>query len=415
MNDEKLKALRRAGIVLLVLTLSVGCGVTPVAPTISAAPTLPPTPVLATVTPLPAPAASGFFVADQPFTFLGAFIPGWYWGQRSEQADMDLLQSAKQAGFTVLHVMPPIIDLEFGKYNEAEFQKLDFFLDQAGKQGLRVMIPFIHGLGMTQPGYGAFHHPFGIQALVKDPDFKNGFLLHMQAMVERVNSVNGKVYAQDPTIMGWLIIEEPISGPQNYPQGPPDVTWLEVRAWLDEMATALKTMDPNHPVGINLTASIEGSPELEDKATSLLEIPSLDFLEMEDGDVRVLQQARSNHLYDLAFETGKPVIMYLSFTGMSYPDPGQFENNMERMMKICRDYDWQAKTLYDEFSAYREKGAAGYIIFSWRSALMFPPEYDQCFSYSLENQPVMESLQRVSAEIGAQEKPGFVEIHPRKP
>ncbi|MFZ5909340.1 MAG: hypothetical protein ACOYYU_04930 [Chloroflexota bacterium] len=406
------KALRRAGILILVLSLSMGCNGTPAAPTPTAAPTLPPTPALAAVTPAPAPAASGFFVGGQPFTFLGAFVPGWYWGQRSEQTDIDLLQSARQAGFTVLHVMPPIIDLEFGKYNEAEFQKLDFFLDQAGKQGLRVMIPFIHGLGMTQPGYGAFYHPFGIQALVKDPAFKDGFLLHMQAMVERVNSVNGKVYAQDPTIMGWLIIEEPISGPQNYPQGPPDVTWLEVRAWLDEMATALKTMDPNHPVGINLTASIEGSPELEDKAASLLEIPSLDFLEMEDGDVRVLQQERSNHLYDLAFETGKPVIMYLSFTGMSYPDPGQFENNMERMMEICHDYDWQAQTLYDEFNAYREKGAAGYIIFSWRSALTPPPEYDQCFSYSQENQPVVASLQTISQEIGAQETPGFVEIRP---
>ena len=286
-----------------------------------------------------------FFVDGKPFEFVVAFIPGWYWGsdnRTNDQTDVQLFESLKQAGITVLHLMPPsLLGAKFGVYNESEFKKLDFLLDQASKQNIRVIIPFIHGLAMTQPGHEPLYSPYGIDTLIKDQDFKNGFVSYMLGVVNRVNSINGKKYSDDPTILGWEIIEEPISGDHNYPQRPPDVTQFEVRQWLDEMAKDLKTVDSKHLVGVQFAASIEGAPELEDKNSSILDTPSLDFIEIEDGDVRVLQTERSNHLYDLAFESGKPVILFISFTGLSYPDPGQSTPNEARLMKVCKDYSWQ--------------------------------------------------------------------------
>ena len=217
----------------------------------------------------------------------------------------------------------------------------------------------------------------------------------MQAMANRVNSINGLKYSEDPTILGWEIIGEPISGAHNYPVRPPNVTHYEVRQWLDEMAKELKAVDPNHLVGINLTAGGDGAPEFEDKNLSILETPSLDFIEIEDADVRVLQTERSNHIYDLAFGTGKPVIMYISFTGLSNPEA------------VCNDYLWQANTLYSEFSAYHSKGPAGFVFFSWRVPGTQPPDFDKCFSYSLDTPFVVQSFQRMNAYLGPLNVPGL--------
>ena len=373
------------------------------------------TTIPSTATPI-TPKVAKFFVAGKPFEFVGAFIPGWYWGsdnRTNDQTDVQLLESLKQAGITVLHLMPPsLLGAKFGVYNESEFKKLDFLLDQASKQNIRVIIPFIHGLAMTQPGHEPLYSPYGIETLIKDQDFKNGFVSYMLGVVNRVNSINRKKYSDDPTILGWEIIEEPISGDHNYPQRPPDVTQFEVRQWLDEMAKDLKTVDSKHLVGVQFAASIEGAPELEDKNSSILDTPSLDFIEIEDGDVRVLQTERSNHLYDLAFESGKPVILFISFTGLSYPDPGQSTPNEARLMKVCNDYSWQANTLTSEFSAYHKKGAAGYFFFSWRVPGKQPNPMDKCFSYSLDIPLIVQSFQQMNVDLGSLNSPGsgFAEV-----
>ena len=303
--------------------------------------------------------------------------------------------------------MPPIVDAQFGVYKETEFRKLDSFLNQASRLGIRVLIQFIHNIAMTQPGYGPFYSPYGIETLIRDQSFKDAFILHMQAMANRVNSINGLRYSEDPTILGWVIIMEPISGAHNYPVRPPNVTHYEVRQWLDEMARELKAVDPNHLIGISVSAAGEGDPELEDKRQSILETPSLDFIEIEDGDVRVLQNERTNRYYDLAFGTGKPVVMFVSFTGLSYPDPGQSVPNEARMMAACNDYQWQANTLFSEFSAYRGKGAAGFSFFSWRVPGQQAPDFDRCFSYSLDIPLVVQSFQQMNALLGPRNAPGL--------
>ena len=371
------------------------------------------TPTLA-ASPTPAK-TGGFTLAGKAFEFSGAFIPGWYWGLASRTNDAKLLSSAKQAGITVLHLMPPLlVAAKCGVYDQTEFKALDLFLDQASKQNIRVIIPFIHGLAMTQQGHGALTSSYGIETLIKDPKFKACFVSYMKAVVQRVNTVNKRKYSADPTIFGWEIIEEPISGEHNYPVRPPNVTLYEVRQWLDEMAKDLKAMDPNHLVGVQFSAAAIDTTELDDSSRSILDTPSLDFLEIEDGDVRVLQTERSNHLYDSAFKTGKPVVLFLSFTGLSYPDPGQSTPNDARLAKACSDLAWQATTLSAEFTAYQKKGAAGYVVFSWRLPGTTPDPIDRCFSYSTDTKLVFQALQKINATLGGLNSPGtgFASVAP---
>lgn len=411
------RSLRSLSAILAIALVLAGCGGT--ATGASASPASTPTSFVQEATPTPAeatptvaasstPARTGGFTLDgKPFEFSGAFIPGWYWGLATRSNDAKLLSSAKQAGITVLHLMPPLlIGTKCGVYDQTEFKALDLFLDEASKQNIRVIIPFIHGLAMTQQGHGALTSPYGIETLIKDPKFKACFVSYMKAVVQRVNTVNKRKYLADPTIFGWDIIEEPISGEHNYPVRPPNVTLYEVRQWLDEMAKDLKAMDPNHLVGVQFSAAAIDTVELDDSTRSILATPSLDFLEIEDGDVRVLQTARSNHIYDSVFKTGKPVVLYLAFTGLGYPDPGQSTPNDARVAKACSDSAWQAATLSAEFTAYQKKGAAGYIVFSWRLPGTTPDPVDRCFSYSTDTKLVFQALQKFNTILGSLNTPG---------
>jgi hypothetical protein len=341
-------------------------------------------------------------VDGKPFEFVGGFIPGWFWGAAGPANDRLLLSSAKQAGFSVLHVMPPLVlSSKCDVYVERQFVAMDQFLDEAARQQIRVLIPFIHGLGMTESGYTtALYSPYGIESLVKDPKSKACFVDYVQAVANRVNSVNGRRYSADPTILGWDIIEEPISGEGNYPIRPPAVTLQEVRAWFTEMSGDIKAVDPNHLVGVEFTSAAIDGPELDDPSASVLNAPGLDFIEIEDGDVRVLQAERSNHIYDAGLATGKPTVIFIAFTGLSYPDPGETKPNDQRLATYCADVAWQAKTFFDEFLAYHQKGAAGYVMFSWRAPGIAAPAYDSCFSYSTDSTQVVDSFRRMSEFLG---------------
>jgi hypothetical protein len=62
---------------------------------------------------------------------------------------------------------------------------------------------------------------------------------HVEKLVTRRNTVTGTLYRDDPNIFGWELINEgqAVTG-----------RWAERRAWLAEMSTYLKSLDPNHVI-----------------------------------------------------------------------------------------------------------------------------------------------------------------------
>ena len=58
---------------------------------------------------------------------------------------------------------------------------------------------------------------------------------HINTVVNRVSSVNGRRYRDDPAIFSWQLANEPRDYPSN---------------WVGDSAQYIKSLDPNHMVSV---------------------------------------------------------------------------------------------------------------------------------------------------------------------
>lgn len=73
-----------------------------------------------------------------------------------------------------------------------------------------------------------------------DWTMRNLYKNHLTTYVNRKNSINGKLYKEDPTVYAWDLLNEPrCTG----------CGWA-LQAWIEEMAVFMKAIDPNHMVGV---------------------------------------------------------------------------------------------------------------------------------------------------------------------
>lgn len=74
-----------------------------------------------------------------------------------------------------------------------------------------------------------------------DENCKSMYKTHVRTIIERRNAVNGRLYRDDPTILGWSLINEPRCE-----------TWkvancvMYLQKWLEEMAAYVKSIDSRH-------------------------------------------------------------------------------------------------------------------------------------------------------------------------
>lgn len=64
---------------------------------------------------------------------------------------------------------------------------------------------------------------------------------HVKTILERRNAVNGRLYLEDPTILGWSLINEPRCETWKVANC---VSYLQ--KWLEEMAAYVKSIDSRH-------------------------------------------------------------------------------------------------------------------------------------------------------------------------
>src|SRR5947208_1032379 len=69
---------------------------------------------------------------------------------------------------------------------------------------------------------------------------QTAYRAHINTLVNRVNTVNGRMYRDDPAIFAWQLANEPRDYPAN---------------WINDTAMFIKSLDPNHMV----TVGSEGS------------------------------------------------------------------------------------------------------------------------------------------------------------
>jgi mannan endo-1,4-beta-mannosidase len=144
-------------------------------------------------------------------------------------------------------------------YNDGPtgLEKLDYVLYSARQHGIRLVIPLTNNWndfgGMDQyvrwrdasndgPSY---HDDF-----YTDPVIRGWYKDWISHVLNRVNTLTGVAYKDDPTVMMWELGNEPrCLSAGAYPRGP-NCTTQTLTAWADEMTRHIKSVDTNHLAGV---------------------------------------------------------------------------------------------------------------------------------------------------------------------
>ncbi|HEX8746611.1 MAG TPA: cellulase family glycosylhydrolase [Pyrinomonadaceae bacterium] len=217
-----------------------------------------------------------FFVDGRPFRFAGANVAIMF--KDEDRARMpETLRAAASDGLKVIrvwaygeggeadvgpvggdrHDWPRTHPFRFkpGEWNEEAFVHLDKVLAEAERNNLRVQLCLVNWWrdtgGVTQylrwagiTDAADERQPFGINVeramlFYTNETARRLFREHVEKIVTRRNTVTGRLYREDPTIMSYELMNE-AQAPTN--------RWHERRAWVAEMSAFIKSLDANHLV-----------------------------------------------------------------------------------------------------------------------------------------------------------------------
>lgn len=146
-------------------------------------------------------------------------------------------------------------------YNDGPtgLEHLDYVIDQAGKLGLKLVIPFVNNWndfgGMDQyvrwreistGGSGAWYH----DSFYSDPIIKGWYKDWIAHLLNHTNTISGVKYKDDPTIMTWELGNEPrCVSAGAYPRSA-NCTTNTLIDWAAEMSTYIKSVDNKHLVSV---------------------------------------------------------------------------------------------------------------------------------------------------------------------
>ncbi len=130
-----------------------------------------------------------------------------------------------------------------GEYQEYVFEGLDYTLEEARQEGLRVILPFVNNWddygGMNQyvewSETASQHDDF-----YTDDNCRQWYMDHVETVLNRVNTFNGRIYKDDPTIFAWELANEP------WCQADPSGDTLQ--EWIETMSSFIKNLDSRHLV-----------------------------------------------------------------------------------------------------------------------------------------------------------------------
>lgn len=249
-------------------------------------------------------------------------------------------------------------------------QKIDFLIAEAAKRHLRLILTFVDnwsfagGAQQMQAWYGSRDET---TFFFTDPRTMRDYMTWVKFVIERRNTITGRIYRDDPTIMAWELINEP--------QAP-----LDIRdPWIVTMSRYVKTLDHNH-----LVTTGEALPNGGD-----FRIPSVDFLTWHgypiyDGVSPQRLNSIINQSCATAKTNGKPVLLEEFGFARSNRDPDQAQTYKMWLETLRNDPDcagWLVWRLvarqddgayppdtHDQFDVHRDGGATWQVLASEAAA-----------------------------------------------
>jgi len=239
-------------------------------------------------------------LSGKPFRFIGT--NNYYLMYSSPLMVDDVLDTAAANGFTVMRTwgwldQTPKNGIVFQTFDGTSISyddgatglaNLDYAVAQAGKLGLKLVIPFTGNWGdfggmdqyVTWAG-GSFHDDFYTNATIKT--WYKAWISHL---LNHVNSITGVAYKDDPTIMTWELANEPrCVGSGTYPASA-NCTTATITGWAAEISAYIKSIDNKHLVssGSEGFLCIVGSTEYERDCASgvdelaISKLPTIDVM-----------------------------------------------------------------------------------------------------------------------------------------
>jgi mannan endo-1,4-beta-mannosidase len=286
---------------------------------------------------------SRFVIDGEPFRFVGANVAVMY--REEDRAAMpETLKQAAQAGMGVVRVwafgeggpddIGPLTDFADwprthpfrwapGQWNEESFVHLDRVLVEAQRNNLRVQLcltnwwrdtggvtQYLRWAGIDDAADTRF--PFGINPdramlFYTNETTRRLYREHLEKVVTRRNTVTGVLYREDPTILGWELMNEAqaVTG-----------RWHERRAWFAEMSSYLKSLDANHlitPGAWGHRTAVERREWLADHRLKTIDYCDVHNYPREDGNSFVESPQALREFIDnraaAAFSLSKPLVL----------------------------------------------------------------------------------------------------------
>ncbi|KAL2609679.1 hypothetical protein R1flu_028252 [Riccia fluitans] len=138
-----------------------------------------------------------------------------------------------------------------GVYDESVLQALDYAVAEAAKYNIRLIMSLVNNFdnygGRSQYAQWAVDEG---EVMPNNDFFYNNTLTrtwyknHVKTVLSRVNTITRVAYQDDPAIFGWELINEA--------QCQSDVSGNTLAAWVEEMASYVKSIDGKHLLEIGL-------------------------------------------------------------------------------------------------------------------------------------------------------------------
>jgi len=241
------------------------------------------TPARSAASPLEVPRnpPAAFEYRGKPFCYAGA--NNYYLAYKPRPMVDDVLRSARELGFPVMRMwgfvdigsldgsvksVDPNSDPD-GKKDGAYFQywdsklrrpvvnegpdgleRLDYAIAKAGELGVKIILVLTNnwhdfgGMDQYLRWFGRDkHHEF-----YTAPEVRAAYKSYVAAIVNRRNSINGKLYRDDPTIFSWELANEP----RCKGSGSASTGWTNrtIVTWVEEMTSYIRSLDQNHLISI---------------------------------------------------------------------------------------------------------------------------------------------------------------------